>query len=66
MRSKRMRVLVTGAAALTIGICAEIGFSGEKNPTKNDPANMAVEKGLKWLVSVQGNDGRPGQNPSSK
>jgi len=57
-----MRVLVTGAAALTIGIYAEIGFSGEKNLPKNDPLNMAVEKGLKWLVSVQGKDGGWGQD----
>jgi hypothetical protein len=62
MRSKRMRVLVTGAAALTIGIYAEIGFSGEKNLPQNNPVNMAVEKGLKWLVSVQGKDGGWGQD----
>jgi hypothetical protein len=62
MRSKRMCVLVTGVAALTIGIYAEIGFSGEKNIPKNDPLNMAVEKGLKWLVSVQGKDGGWGQD----
>jgi hypothetical protein len=62
MRSKRMRVLVTGVAALTIGIYAEIGFSGEKDVPKNDPLNMAVEKGLKWLVSVQGKDGGWGQD----
>jgi hypothetical protein len=62
MRSKRMRVLVTGVAALTIGIYAEIGFSGEKILPKNDPLNIAVEKGLKWLVGVQGKDGGWGQD----
>src|SRR6266853_4427296 len=62
MRSKRMRVLVTGVAALTIGIYAEIGFSGEKILPKNDPLNIAVAQGLKWLVSVQGKDGGWGQD----
>ena len=66
MSSMRMRVLVTGVAALTIGIYAEIGFSGEKNLPKSDPVGdpikAAVEKGLKWLVSVQGKDGGWGQD----
>ena len=62
MRSNRMRVLVTGVAALSIGIYAEIGFSGEKNLPKNDPLNMAVAQGLKWLVGVQGKDGGWGQD----
>jgi Prenyltransferase and squalene oxidase repeat len=62
MRSNRMRVLVTGVAAVTIGIYAEIGFSGENNVAQNDPATIAVGKGLKWLVSVQGADGGWGQD----
>src|SRR5882672_8513160 len=62
MRSNRMRVLVTGVAAVTIGIYAEIGFSGDNNVTQNDPATIAVGKGLKWLVSVQGTDGGWGQD----
>jgi len=49
-------VLVTGVAAVAIGIYAEIGFSG------SDPVNTAVGKGLKWLVSVQGKDGGWGQD----
>jgi hypothetical protein len=57
-----MRVLVTGVAALSIGIYAEIGFSGEKNLPKNEPLNLAVAHGLKWLVSVQGKDGGWGQD----
>ncbi|MBZ5620624.1 MAG: terpene cyclase/mutase family protein [Acidobacteriia bacterium] len=62
MRSKRVRVLVTGVAALAIGIYAEIGFSGDKDGAKNDPVEIAVAKGLKWLVSVQGKDGGWGQD----
>src|SRR5260370_2442191 len=62
MRSKRMRVLVTGVAAVAIGIYAELGFSGEKYSAKSDPVDTAVAKGLKWLVSVQGKDGGWGQD----
>jgi hypothetical protein len=53
-------VLVAGAAALTLGICAEIAFSGEE--VKKEPVDIAVSKGLKWLVSVQGKDGGWGQD----
>src|SRR5215469_3225214 len=62
MRSKRMRVLVTGIAAVAIGIYAETNLAGEKNPTRNDPVSIAVDKGVKWLVSVQGKDGGWGQD----
>ena len=62
MRSNRVRVLITGVAALAIGIYAEIGFSEDKAITKNDPTEVAVAKGLKWLVSVQGKDGGWGQD----
>src|SRR5437870_2884510 len=62
MRSKGMRVLVTGVAAIAIGIYAEIGFSGEKDSAKKEPVDSAVAKGLKWLVSVQGKDGGWGQD----
>jgi Prenyltransferase and squalene oxidase repeat len=62
MRSNRMRVLVTGVAAVTIGIYAEIGFSGDNNVAQNDPAAIAVGKGLRWLVSVQGANGGWGQD----
>jgi hypothetical protein len=57
-------VLVTGVAAVAFGIYAEIGFSGdgEKDNAKNDPVEIAVAKGLKWLVSVQGKDGGWGQD----
>ncbi len=62
MRSMRMRVLVTGVAALAIGIYAENTFSKEKEPSRSDPVTIAVDKGIKWLVSVQGKDGGWGQD----
>src|SRR4051794_27425902 len=62
MRSIRIRVLVTGVAAVAIGTYAEIGFSGDHNVSKNDPVMVATGKGLKWLVSVQGKDGGWGQD----
>ena len=58
MRSKMELVLVTGVAAIAFGIFAEIGISGDKN----DPAEIAVAKGLRWLISVQGKDGGWGQD----
>src|ERR1700716_4238436 len=62
MRSKRVRVLLTGVAAVAIGIYAEMGFSEENDNAKKEPVDMAVEKGMKWLVSVQGKDGGWGQD----
>jgi hypothetical protein len=62
MSSKRIRVLITGVAVAAIGIYAEIGFSGDNNLPKNDPVASAVQKGVKWLVSVQGKDGGWGQD----
>ena len=61
MRSKRIRVLVTGIAAIAIGFCAETS-SREMTPSKNDPVAIAVAKGEEWLVSVQGKDGGWGQD----
>ena len=43
MRSIRMRVLVTGVAAVAIGIYAERGFSGDHNVAKN--VSIATAKG---------------------
>jgi len=57
-----MRVLLTGIAAVVIGIYAATSLAGEKNATRNDPVAMAVEKGVKWLVAVQGKDGGWGQD----
>lgn len=61
MKSKRIRVLVTGIAAIAMGFCAET-ISREKTPSKNDPVAFAVAKGEEWLVSVQGKDGGWGQD----
>ena len=61
MGSNRKRVLLTGLAAVAIGVYAEIGLSAEKDPT-NAPVAVAVDKGIKWLVSVQGKDGGWGQD----
>jgi Squalene-hopene cyclase C-terminal domain/Prenyltransferase and squalene oxidase repeat len=58
MKLNRFRVLVTGAAALAVSICAEKAFSG----SKSDPVTLAVDKGTKWIVSVQGKDGGWGQD----
>src|SRR5271165_4748574 len=55
---KLNRTLLTGVAALAIGFYAETAFSG----SNNNPVNAAVEKGAKWLVSVQGHDGGWGQD----
>src|ERR1700704_3225212 len=62
MRSKRVRVLLTGVAAVAIGIYAEMGFSEENDNAKKEPVDMAVAKGVKWLISVQGKDGGWGQD----
>jgi hypothetical protein len=61
MRSKRMRVFVTGATAILIGVCAQTAFSVPKSQPK-PPVDQAVDKGIKWLVSVQGKDGGWGQD----
>ena len=60
MKFNRGRVLIASAAAVTIGICVETTVSADKNP--NDPVSIAVDKGVKWLVSVQGKDGGWGQD----
>jgi hypothetical protein len=60
MKFNRGRVLIASAAAMTIGICVETTVSADKNP--NDPVSIAVDKGVKWLVSVQGKDGGWGQD----
>jgi|HubBroStandDraft_1064217.scaffolds.fasta_scaffold05427_2 hypothetical protein len=62
MRSKRIRVLATCIAAVAIGVYAETTLSREKTPSKDDAVSIAVAKGEKWLVSVQGKDGGWGQD----
>jgi hypothetical protein len=54
-------VLLTGAAVLTIGVCAEVAFSFDNDGAK-DPVDAAVSRGLRWLVSTQGKDGGWGQD----
>jgi hypothetical protein len=60
MRSQRISALIFGVAA--IGIYAATNSSREKEPSDNTPVSLAVNKGIKWLVSVQGNDGGWGQD----
>lgn len=62
MRSNRIRVLATGIAAIAIGVYADTTLSREKAPSKTGPVAIAVAKGEKWLVSVQGKDGGWGQD----
>src|SRR6266481_10043098 len=62
MSSNAMRVFAAGVVVIAIGIYAETGFSGNNTLPKNDPVTLAVEKGVKCLVSVQGKDGGWGQD----
>lgn len=60
MRSKNIRVLAIGVAAVLTGIYAQSGHSEKSRP--GTPVDLAVAKGAKWLVSVQGQDGGWGQD----
>lgn len=60
MRSMKIRVLVASSAAIAMGICAETNISTKSSA--HDPVSIAVDKGMKWLVSVQGKDGGWGQD----
>jgi hypothetical protein len=62
MTLNRSRVLMGVAALVLIGVCANTSVFADKNSVQNDPASIAVEKGLKWLVTVQGKDGGWGQD----
>jgi hypothetical protein len=64
MRTNRTLAFVASAAVVAIGVCVETGFSGDDLSALpgNDPRTAAVEKGLRWLVSVQGKDGGWGQD----
>jgi hypothetical protein len=62
MKGNRTRVLVTSAAVLAIGVCAELGFSFDQGDGPKDPVDASVARGLRWLVSTQGKDGGWGQD----
>jgi hypothetical protein len=62
MKANGMRVLAAGTAVMAIGIYAQRGFSGSTIQPKNDAPAIAVDRGAKWLVSVQGQDGGWGQD----
>jgi hypothetical protein len=62
MTLNKSRVLIGVAALVLIGVCANTSVFADKNSVQNDPASIAVEKGLKWLVTVQGKDGGWGQD----
>lgn len=60
MKRNSIRVLVVIAAVLAFGVGVETTVTADHNP--NDPVSLAVDKGVKWLVSVQGKDGGWGQD----
>src|ERR1051326_3353262 len=62
MKALSISLLALGALALGCAIFAPHAFSGNTTDTKNDPVYIAVEKGLKWLISTQGKDGGWGQD----
>src|SRR5438067_13908899 len=61
MRSKLIHVVLAGVAVVALGTYVERG-SGSTVAPKNDAVASAVERGAKWLVSVQGKDGGWGQD----
>src|SRR5207237_7666715 len=62
MRSSAIRVFASGVAVIALATYAVRGFSANNNLPKNDPYGTAVDRGAKWLVSVQGNNGGWGQD----
>ena len=52
-------LFASGLAAVVFALYA---ISGNTTLNKNEPVSIAVEKGAKWLVSVQGKDGGWGQD----
>ena len=62
MKSNAISVLAAGVAVVAIGIYAQRGYSGSTILPKNDAVTVAVERGARWLVSVQGKDGGWGQD----
>jgi len=60
--NNRARILSAGVAGLIAAACITRGFSGSTLPKTDPVVNTSVERGLKWLVSVQGKDGGWGQD----
>lgn len=64
IRMKPITLSVIAVAALALGwtVLSPRAISGTTALPKNDPVSLAVEKGVKWLVSTQGKDGGWGQD----
>ena len=62
MKPIRISMFAAAVAAIIIGVHAPKAFSGTTSPRNNDAISAAVQKGVKWLVSVQGKDGGWGQD----
>lgn len=61
MRSFVSSVLVLSVLAI-VWLWSPRAVSGSPTQRDGDPAAVAVQKGVKWLVAVQGNDGGWGQD----
>ena len=62
MKPIQISIYAAAVATLFIGVQTPKAFSGTTAPRNNDAISAAVQKGVKWLVSVQGKDGGWGQD----
>jgi len=62
MKSNTVRVLAAGVAVMAIGLYTQKRSSGSTIASKGDSVGAVVDKGAKWLISVQGKDGGWGQD----
>jgi hypothetical protein len=62
MKQLSVSIYAAAAAAVLLGVQTPKAFSGPTSPRANDAISAAVQKGVKWLVSVQGKDGGWGQD----
>src|ERR1700682_4365097 len=62
MKPVRLSMYAAAVAAVIIGVHAPKAFSGTTSPRNNDAITASVQKGVKWLVSVQGKDGGWGKD----